>query len=201
MIELTVFLAGAIVMSFEILGSRVLQTHFGNTIFIWGSLISVFLGGLTLGYWLGGNLADRRLSLAIFALLFLIPGVFICLFPLFADAICSWVWERIEDERYGSLVASIFLFLLPTMFLGMISPYAIRLRVVNMEFLGSRVGNLYAISSFGSILGTLITSFYLISLFGVRNIILTEGVALLVIGTFILFLWKKRYLSPIMIHD
>jgi MFS family permease len=192
MIELTVFLAGGIIMSFEILGSRVLRPHFGDTIFIWGSLISVFLGGLTLGYWFGGNLADRRLELRIFSLLFIIPGIFLCLFPLYADALCTWIWELQWDDRYGSLLASLFLFLLPTMFLGAISPYAIRLRVFDMRYLGSRVGNLYAISSLGSILGTLFTSFYLIAWFGVRSIIVVEGVMLLLIGSCLLMAWKLQ---------
>ncbi|MGI6455984.1 MAG: fused MFS/spermidine synthase [bacterium] len=182
MIELTVFLAGAIVMSFEILGSRILTPDFGSTVYVWGSIISVFLGGLTIGYWFGGHLADRKANLLIFSQLFIIPGVILCIFPYYASSVCNWIFDLNWDPRYGSLLAATILFLIPILFLGAVSPYAIKLRITNLEWLGTGVGNLYAISSLGSITGTLLTTFYLITWMGVRNIILIEGVILIVTG-------------------
>ena len=54
------FVTGAIVMSFEMLGSRYLNPYFGSGIYTWASLISTVLAALTVGYFLGGSLADRR---------------------------------------------------------------------------------------------------------------------------------------------
>lgn len=196
MIELCVFLSGAIVMSFEILGSRLLTPNFGNTLHVWGSLISVFLGGLTLGYWMGGNLADRKLDRRLFAMLFIIPGLMLCAVPFYAEAVSNWIWDFEWDERYGSLAAALLLFLVPTLFLGAISPYAIRLRITSLLGLGAGVGNLYAISSLGSIMGTLITSFYLISWIRVSRIIMAEGLLLLLLGGMLMF-WKKRNVTSI----
>ncbi len=166
-------------MSFEILGSRILAPHFGNTVFVWGSLISVFLGGLTVGYWAGGKLADWRATLTIFASLLTVPGLLMCFFPLYSDWINNWVFEQRFEMRIESLAASLSLFFVPSIFMGAVSPYAVKLRVHNLDWLGTGVGNLYAISSLGSIVGTLLTSFYLITWIGVKTIIFVEGSVLL----------------------
>ena len=203
MIELAVLISGAVVMSFEILGSRILAPHFGNTVFVWGSLISVFLGGLTLGYWAGGKLADYRPDLRLFAALFAAPGVLLCLFPLFSDAVCRRVWDLDLDPRYGSLLASLILFFLPTLFLGSVSPYAIKLRIRTLRWLGTGVGNLYALSSLGSIVGTLVTTFYLISWAGVRTIILYEGILLLLVSAVLVTIgfYGRDSASPITVQE
>ncbi len=183
-------------MSFEILGSRVLAPHFGNTVFVWGSLISVFLGGLTAGYWSGGKLADYRVSLSLFALLLAIPGIFLCCFPLYCDPINNWVFDNAFGERMEPLIASLALFFLPTIFLGAVSPYAVKLQVRTLKWLGTGVGNLYAISTMGSIVGTLLTSFYLIVWIGVTKIIVCEGLILLLAAFFVWMVDKKKPSKP-----
>ncbi len=180
MIPCIVFLTGSVIMSFEILGSRILAPHFGNTVFVWGSLISIFLSGLTVGYWGGGKLADRIADLRCFAALLAIPGLNLCLLPLYCDAINYWIFDRAFGMRLEPLLASILLFFPPTVLMGAVSPYAVKLQVRNLDRLGSGVGNLYALSSLGSILGTLLTSFYLITWVGVRKIIVFEGILLLI---------------------
>ncbi len=191
MIPFIVFLSGGIVMSFEILGSRILAPHFGNDVFVWGSLISVFLGGLTVGYWGGGKLADRHANLNWFAALLLIPGLHLCLLPLYCDPVNIWIFDQAFGMRAEPLLASLILFFPPTIFMGAVSPYAVKLQIRNLHGLGTGVGNLYALSSLGSILGTLITSFYLITLLGVRKIILIEG-GLLLFAASIVFLAQYR---------
>jgi hypothetical protein len=182
MIPLIVFLSGCIIMSFEILGSRILAPHFGNDIFVWGSLIGVFLSGLTLGYWGGGKLADAIPDLRCFALLLFIPGVNLCLLPLYSDPVGIWIFNRGFGLRIEPLLASVILFFVPIIFMGTVSPFAVKLQVKHISLLGTGVGNLYALSSLGSILGTLATSFYLITLVGVRKIIVAEGVLLILMA-------------------
>lgn len=194
MIPFTVFLSGGIVMSFEILGSRILAPHFGDDIFVWGSLISVFLSGLTIGYWSGGKIADWTADIRYFALLLFIPGILLCVFPLYCDSVNNWIFERDLGIRAQPLLAAIVLFFFPIAFLGAVSPYAVKLQVKNLNWLGTGVGNLYALSSLGSILGTLLTAFYLITWFGVRKIIVFEGILLILIS---LLLWRQgRYEAP-----
>jgi predicted membrane-bound spermidine synthase len=185
MIPLIVFLTGCVVMSFEILGSRILAPHFGNDIFVWGSLIGVFLSGLTVGYWSGGKLADYITDLRFFAMLLLVPGINLCLLPLYYDAINYWIFACNYGMRLEPLLASMILFFFPSIFMGAVIPYAVKLQVKNLEMLGTGVGNLYAISSIGSIVGTILTSFYLIAWFGVRRIILGEGVLLILMAVII----------------
>ncbi|MBN1626595.1 MAG: fused MFS/spermidine synthase [Deltaproteobacteria bacterium] len=185
MISLIVFLTGCIVMSFEILGSRILAPHFGNDIFVWGSLIGVFLSGLTVGYWGGGRLADYIADLRCFAMLLLVPGIFLCLLPLYYDPVNYWIFDAYLGIRLEPLMASMMLFFLPSVFMGAVIPYAVKLQVKELHLLGTQVGNLYAISSIGSIAGTILTSFYLITWFGVRRIILGEGILLILMALII----------------
>jgi len=195
MIPVIVFLCGCIVMSFEILGSRILAPHFGNDLFVWGSLIGVFLGGLTVGYWGGGRLADYITDLRCFALLLIVPGLNLCLSPLYYDVVNFWIFDRQYGMRIEPLLASTVLFFPPTVFMGAVMPYAVKLQVKNINLLGTGVGTLYALSSLGSIAGTLLTAFYLITLFGVRKIIFGEGVLFILMGVIVLrlhFIFKNR---------
>jgi predicted membrane-bound spermidine synthase len=186
MIAMIVFLSGCIIMSFEILGSRILAPHFGNDIFVWGSLIGIFLSGLTVGYWGGGKLADFITDLRCFALLLFVPGINLCLLPLYYDPVNYWIFDSNFGMRLEPLLASMILFFLPSIFMGAVIPYAVKLQVKNLDMLGTEVGNLYAISSIGSIVGTILTSFYLIAWFGVRRIIFSEGIMLMLMGVIIL---------------
>lgn len=162
------FLSGAVVMAFEILGSRVLAPFFGNSIFVWGSLISVFMLGLATGYYGGGLLSSRGSSFKGLALLLLAPALLILFFPVYAWPICEWLFDLDLGQRLGPLLASLMLFTLPTAFLGTISPYTVQLLVREQRLAGQGAGNLYAISTCGSILGTIGTSFFLILWLGTK---------------------------------
>jgi len=188
MIKFVVFICGAIVMSFEILGSRVLAPNFGSSVFVWGSLISVFLAGLSAGYYLGGRLADinpssRKLSLIITA-----PGFLLLTFPLYSGPISDWIFVHDLGVRMSPLMASSVLFLIPAVFLGIVSPYTAKLMICNLHTSGKTIGTLYALSTFGSIIGTLVTSFYLITLAGVNALIMGQGILLIVLAVPLYFM-------------
>lgn len=182
MLRLVVFLGGAILMALEMVGSRVLAPSFGSSIFVWGSLISIFLAALSVGYYWGGALADRRPSLTVLSLLVAVPGALIWLLPFYFPWVNQWVVSLDLGVRLSPLVAAILLFALPSIFLGTISPYAIRLEIESVETAGNTAGRLYALSTGGSIVGTLATSFFLIPLMGVRNILHTLGLLLLALA-------------------
>ena len=128
-VSLLAFGGGFVVMSLELLGGRVLAPYFGSSIYVWGSIITIFMLSLALGYLIGGRLSMRHPSLRRFALLFVVGAVLTYPLILYGDALMRAVFDRIEDPRYGSLVAGATLFMLPTIVLGMISPYAVRLMV------------------------------------------------------------------------
>jgi predicted membrane-bound spermidine synthase len=178
-IYLLAFVAGFSIMSLELLGGRLLAPYFGSSIYVWGSIITVFMLSLSIGYLVGGRLSLRHPSLNRFALIFLAAAV--CLYPLvfFSESVMNWIFERVEDPRYGSLLAAGILFIVPTVIMGMISPYSVRLLVVTTEHAGQVAGVLYFVSTLGSALGTLATSFYLVLWFEMQTILTTLTGALL----------------------
>ncbi len=182
MIRLVVFLCGAVVMSFEILGSRVLAPNFGSSVFVWGSLISVFLSGLSAGYYLGGWLADRNPSSRRLSLMILIPGILFLTFPLYSAAIADWIFMKDLGIRVSPLLASVALFLIPSLFLGIVSPYTAKLLICSLHTSGRTIGTLYALSTFGSIVGTVVTSFYLITIAGTNALIGGQGILLIAVS-------------------
>jgi hypothetical protein len=188
MIKLIVFICGAVVMSFEILGSRVLAPNFGSSVFVWGSLISVFLSGLSAGYYFGGKAADRKPSEKKLAIIIIIPSVLFIAFPVYGTLFSDWIFENDLGMRLSPLAASVVLFFLPAVFLGAVSPYTVKMLMSGMHNSGRTVGTLYALSTLGSIFGTLITSFYLISLAGVKTLIMFQGVLLMAMAVPLLFM-------------
>lgn len=186
LIRSVVFFCGAVVMAFEVLGSRVLAPFFGGTIFVWGSLISVFLAGLAVGYYGGGKAADIRPSNRVLGLIVLFPALWLLLFPLFQKAVLTWIFDADLGERSGPLLAALVLFFIPAVFLGAVSPFTVKLRLFNLQKTGETVGSLYALATIGSLAGTLLTSFYLITLAGVGLLITLEGLLLLALSLLLL---------------
>lgn len=182
------FVTGAIVMSFEMLGSRYLNPYFGSGIYTWAALISTVLIALTAGYFLGGALADRTASPALLALTVITGSVYLLALPSFAHAVLEWVLDSIDDIRAGSLVSALALMFFPVSFLGMYSPFAIRLLLRSAQRSGRVSGAVYGISTAGSIVGTLGTTFILIPTIGSRAITLTLGALGLVAGLALLAL-------------
>jgi len=178
-IRFIVFICGAIVMSFEILGSRVLAPNFGSSVFVWGSLISVFLTGLSAGYYLGGSISDINPSSKKLSLMIIAAGILLLLFPLYSTPILDWIFLKDPGVRSGPMLASLALFLVPSVFLGIVSPYTAKLLICSLHTSGKTIGTLYAISTFGSIIGTIVTSFYLVTLFGVNALIMGQGALLI----------------------
>lgn len=182
MIKFVVFMCGAVVMSFEILGSRVLAPNFGSSVFVWGSLISVFLAGLSAGYYLGGRIADIKPSSRKLGLIIIAPGVLFLTFPLYSTPISDWIFMKDLGVRFSPLLASTILFLVPSILLGIVSPYTAKLMICSLHTSGKTIGTLYALSTFGSIIGTLVTSFYLITIAGINALIMGQGVLLIALS-------------------
>ena len=182
------FVTGAIVMSFEMLGSRYLNPYFGSGIYTWAALISTVLIALMAGYFLGGALADRTASPAVLALTVIIGSLYLLALPSFAQAILEFVLAGVDDIRAGSLISSLALMFFPVTFLGMYSPFAIRLLLRSAQRSGRVSGAVYGISTAGAIVGTLGTTFFLIPTIGARAITLTLGALGLAAGSVLLAL-------------
>jgi len=182
LIYMLAFCSGFCIMGIELLGGRILAPFFGSSVHIWGSIITVFMLSLSLGYLLGGKLSTQNASLKRYGLIFLIAGITVIPIALWSADIMEAIFIAIEDSRYGSLTASMALFFIPTVILGMISPYSVRLLVTDKEKSGQVAGMLYFVSTLGSALGTIMTSFYFILLFEVNQIIYTFSITLIILG-------------------
>ena len=176
------FSGGFIIMSLELLGGRILAPYFGSSIYVWGSIISIFMLSLSGGYLAGGKLSMFNPSMGKFGAIFLFAAVL--LFPLIytAETAMEAIFDQITDPRYGSLVASAILFTLPAVILGMISPYSVRLLMETVEKSGQVAGKLYFVSTLGSALGTLATSFYLVLWFEINTILIFMTGSLIFLG-------------------
>jgi hypothetical protein len=163
--------SGCFVMAIELLGGRLLAPFFGSSIYVWGAIITVFMLALSLGYLVGGRWSLRQPSLTRLAVILLVAAVTALPVVLGADQLLDWLSARVSDPRTGSLLGALLLFLVPTAVSGMVSPYAVRLLVEDRQRSGERAGRLYFVSTFGSALGTLLTSFYLVLHFEVNQIL------------------------------
>ncbi|MBI3975829.1 MAG: fused MFS/spermidine synthase [Armatimonadetes bacterium] len=177
-LRVVVFGAGAVLMGLEIVGSRILAPYFGSSVYVWGSLISIFLAALSAGYYSGGVLADRRPSTGVLAFALSLAGVLILLLPLISRPVLEAFAAWDLGPRLNPLLASVVLFVAPSLLLGMTSPFAVKLAATDLATVGNVAGLLYAISTAGSIVGTLLTAFLLIPTFGVRTILYLLGGAL-----------------------
>lgn len=181
-LETIVFISGAIVMMLEITGSRVLAPYLGTSIFVWTSLIGIVLGSLSLGYFWGGKLADKNPTYQNLSLILIISALLVGLTTFFKEIILNFLYENITDLRTGAVIAATVLFAPVSVLLGMVSPYAIKLKMKDLEKSGSTAGNLYAVSTIGSIVGTFLTGFFLLAYFGNTKLLLILGILLALIS-------------------
>jgi predicted membrane-bound spermidine synthase len=184
-----VFSTGAIVMILELIGSRILAPNLGTSTFVWASLIGVILGAMSLGYYYGGKVADSQPNLRTLSRIIFLGGVFVFLIIIFRQTVLDF--STFFGLKTGSIFASVFFFAAPSFFLGMVSPYAVRLDMERVESSGRTVGNLYAVSTFGSIVGTFAAGFYLIPNFGSINILYALALSLFAIS-FLCYGGKKE---------
>ncbi len=182
-IILAAFLNGFVIMTIELLGGRVLSPYFGTSVYVWGSIITIFMLSLSLGYLWGGRLSSRNPSHRTFAGFFFLSALLSLPIIFLGEWTMTKVFLSIEDPRYGSLIAATLLYFLPICLMGMVSPYSIRLLVSSEEHSGRMAGMLYFVSTLGSALGTLLTSFYFVLWFEIDTIMWGSIGALLLCGS------------------
>ena len=196
------FLSGASGLIFEMVWTRGLTLVFGSTTLAISTVLTAFMGGLGLGSYLAGRLADRlRDPVRAYALAELAIGLYALLVPLILagyPALNLWLWSSFGD-RYGLLsllrfIASAGLLLLPTTLMGATLPILGRYLVSRpweLQRVGLRLGTLYAINLFGAVTGSFLAGFVLLPVLGVRttNLIaagfnLTLATAVLIVQRF-----------------
>ena len=190
MLYVIVFTCGSALMGLEIVATRVLAPFLGNSIFVWGSVISVVMVALSLGYWLGGEVADRLGAARMLAPVIALAGLLTAVAPIAAKAVLPWASEL--GPRLGSLVAASAVFFAPALLLAIVSPLGVRISAsAGLARIGRSAGGLYAISTAGSIAGTLAASFWLIPALSLEPLIV--GIGFLLFATALLALALPRF--------
>jgi spermidine synthase/MFS family permease len=168
---LAVFTSGAVLLGLEIAASRVVAPFFGNSLFVWGALIGVVLTGLSIGYYVGGALADRLPSPWLLAAVMTLGALLVLAIPAVDDTVLEWIVRWDPGPRLDPLVAAIALFGLPSIVFAAVTPIAVRLSAHSLATLGRTSGRLFAISTAGSIFGTFATAFVLIPEYGTNQLL------------------------------
>ncbi len=165
-----VFIGGFVSIGVELTASRLVAPFFGSSTFIWASLIGLTLAFLSLGYFLGGRLADRRPEAGVLYALAAVAAIAIGLIPFVARPLLSGSLAAFRSldagAFYGSLAGTLLLLAPPITLLGFITPFAIRLLVSDIASAGTTAGSLYALSTIGSITGSFLPVLLLIPAFG-----------------------------------
>lgn len=174
--------SGFLVMGVELLGGRLMAPTFGSSIYVWGAIITIFMFALSLGYLAGGRYSMTAPSIRRLGAILIIAALSTTPVLLFSGPMLDAIAIAAPDPRFGSLLAATCLFFVPTFFSGMVSPYAVRLLVVDQANSGRHAGQLYFISTFGSAAGTLLTSFYLVLVLEVNQILLSMLTISVVLG-------------------
>jgi spermidine synthase len=194
---LLVFFTGAGIMVVELLGTHVLAPCYGSGLYVWSSLISVTLVALAVGYWVGGRVADRHPKLTVLCGIVTCAALLLLVLPLFTVPVL-----RLNSGlglKWGAFTTALMLFFLPLALLGIATPFAIKLRLHLLDETGSVSGGMFAISTVGSVTGTILTSFYLLPALGTYYSFLGVGIVLLCVSVAGLILSRKIAASALIV--
>jgi spermidine synthase len=199
-LPLLVFVVGTGSLGAEIAAVRLLAPYFGASTIVWANTIGIVLVALSIGYWLGGRLADRHPNMRGLCLLALAAAGLLALVPFAADPLLEVAVDALDSISAGAFLGSLFAVLVlvavPVLLLGAVSPYAIRLAVSTVEEAGTVAGRLYALSTAGSLAGTLLSALLLIPLVGTRRTFLIFALAIALIAVWGLRPVRRYALAP-----
>jgi spermidine synthase len=199
-LPILVFVVGTGSLGAEIAAVRLLAPYFGASTIVWANTIGIVLVALSIGYWLGGRLADRHPNMRALCLTALIAAVLLAAVPFAADPLLEVGVDALDQISagafVGSLLAVLVLVAVPVLLLGTVSPWAIRLGVQSVEEAGTVAGRLYALSTAGSLVGTLVSALLLIPLVGTRRTFLIFALAIAVVAVLGLRPVRRWALAP-----
>jgi spermidine synthase len=189
------FVSGGCLMIMELVASRVLAPAFGNSVYLWTSVIGLILAALSAGYYGGGIVADRWPHLRTLSWALTGSGVAVAIVPIIAPTIIA-AFSGDSGPIEGPVLATTFLFLIPGIVIGACSPIAVKLVAVGGAQVGHASGRVSALGALGSILGTFAAGFYLIQIAGNQAILIGVAIALAVLGAVGFALARAKPAAP-----
>ena len=193
-LEITVFICGAISMILELVAARVLSPYVGSSNLIWTTIIGVMLISMSIGYWIGGKKADKDPNINNLSNLILLGALTASLIPLLETILVKNFADISNNLVLIALITSTVIFGIPSFVLATVSPFAVKLRDKEYKNVGEISGRTSSLSTIGSIFGTFLAGFLLIPTFGVRAIVLGITIILLVLAILLYENKNKKYL-------
>ena len=190
-LEITVFICGAISMILELVAARVLSPYVGSSNLIWTTIIGVMLISMSVGYWIGGKKADKDPNINNLSNLILLGALTTSLIPLLETVLVKNFANISDNLVLIALITSAVIFGIPSFVLATVSPFAVKLRDKEYKNVGEISGSTSSLSTIGSIFGTFLAGFFLIPTFCVRAIVLGITMILFVLAI-ILYENKNR---------
>jgi MFS family permease len=194
-----VLAAGFGATSTEICASRLLAPYFGASTVVWANVIGLILAALSLGYWLGGRIADRHPHPNVLGGLVVAAGALIAVIPFAAQPLLDLTVRGLDNVSagavVGSFIGSLVLFAPPVVLLGTAAPFAIRLAVTDVAIAGTVAGRLYALSTVGSIVGVFVPAIVTIELIGTQRTLVATAVVVALGGS--LLLGRRWVVAPV----
>lgn len=186
------FLEGGAVMVCELIGAKLLAPFFGTSLYVWAAVLALTLGGLTVGYYMGGRLSKKYDgSFKLLYIILSLAGLLLVLMPFTSD----WIMGKTIslDLEIGAIISLFFFMFPPLVLMGMVSPVIINLLTQEATSAGNNAGNVYAISTTGGILATFLMGFLVIPNYGLTVPAIVSGVILSIIPLVKLLSIKKGY--------
>ena len=181
-----VFVVGTGSLGAEIAAARLMAPFFGASTIVWANTIGVVLVALSIGYWVGGRVADRYPHLRGLCLLAMAAALLLAVVPFVARPFFEVSVDALDSISAGAFVGSLFgvlaLVAVPVVLLGAVAPYAIRLAIPDVEHSGRVAGRLYAISTTGSLVGTMLAALVLIPFAGTQRTFLVFALAIALVA-------------------
>lgn len=198
-LEITVFLSGAIGMMLELIAARVLSPYVGSSNLIWTTIIGVMLTSMSIGYWMGGKIADKNPNINVLSKLLILGAIASAFIPILEVNFVSQLVKIFGNLEIVAFISSAIVFGVPSFILATVSPYAVKLMIEDKSNIGKVSGRISSISTAGSIIGTFISGFLLIPNLGVRAIILSVIILLLILAVILYQNKDKKFVFSILV--
>lgn len=190
--EIILLIVDAICMILELIASRVLSPYFGNSNFVWTSVIGIILLSGSIGNYFGGKIADKENVTNKLKIILGLSGIAILIIPFIKDSIIGLIAESFSDVKIGAVLATSLLFFLPSFFMGLLTPIIVKLKLESLSTAGQVSGKINAIATIGGITGTFLGGFFLIPNFGSVSILFVLSIILLILILFVDFKIDKK---------
>lgn len=197
--DVIIFLVNAVSMILELVASRVLSPYFGSSNLVWTAVIGIILLSSSIGNYYGGIIADKKNTNQNVKLILLISSIFVLLIPIIQEKVIGLIIGVTSNIKIGAIITTIFLFFVPSLFMGLLTPIILKLKLEDIENAGKISGKFYAIVTVGGIFGTFLGGFWLIPNFGSIYILFVLAIVLAILMLFVDFELDKKILSIVIL--